>query len=109
VLLEVNVSGEQAKHGFQPEELGPLVPQLSGFKHLQVCGLMCMASLEGGPEVARRNFAALRELRDRLSPACPPNVSLQDLSMGMSGDFEVAVEEGATLVRIGSALFEGMT
>jgi len=69
---------------------------------------MCMASLEGGLEAARRDFAALRKLRDRLRPHCPEGVCLDELSMGMSGDFEVAIEEGATMVRIGSALFEGL-
>ena len=67
-----------------------------------------MASLEGGIDVARREFAALRELRDRLRANCPPGVTLDELSMGMSGDFEAAIEEGATIVRIGSALFEGI-
>ena len=66
-----------------------------------------MASLDGGLDVARREFAALRELRDRLTPNSPPGVTLDELSMGMSGDFEVAIEEGATIVRVGSALFEG--
>ncbi len=69
---------------------------------------MCMAGLEGGLETARRDFAALRALRDRLRPRCPPGVTLDELSMGMSGDFEAAIEEGATIVRVGSALFEGI-
>ena len=60
------------------------------------------------PDEARRDFAALRQLRDRLRPHCPPGVALDELSMGMSGDFEVAIEEGATIVRVGSALFEGI-
>lgn len=106
VLLEVNVSGEPAKHGFAPAEVGTLLPELSRLAHLEIHGLMCMASLEGGPEAARRDFAALRELRDRLRGECPDTVRLDELSMGMSGDFEIAIEEGATMVRIGSALFE---
>ena len=69
---------------------------------------MCMAGLEGGLDAARRDFAVLRELRDRLCGRCPSGHTLDDLSMGMSGDFEVAIEEGATIVRVGSALFEGM-
>ena len=69
---------------------------------------MCMAGLEGGPDVARRDFAALRQLRDRLRLNCPPGVALDQLSMGMSGDYEIAIEEGATIVRVGSALFEGI-
>jgi PLP dependent protein len=107
VLLEVNVSGEAAKHGFAPDLIEPFLTQLAGYKHVRVCGLMCMAGLEGGLEAAGRDFAALRQLRDRLRPNCPPGVGLDHLSMGMSGDFEVAIEEGATIVRVGSALFEG--
>ena len=67
-----------------------------------------MAGLEGGVDRARRDFAKLRELRDSLLPNLPPAVSLAELSMGMSGDFEAAIEEGATIVRVGSALFEGI-
>lgn len=108
VLLEVNVSGEAAKLGFAPAAVEPLLAELAGYRSLEVRGLMCMAALEGGPDVARRDFAALRDLRDRLRAACPAGVALDELSMGMSGDFEVAIEEGATIARIGSALFEGI-
>jgi PLP dependent protein len=106
VLIEVNVSAEAAKHGFTPDEAERLAPRLADFRSVEVRGLMCMAALEGGPDVARRDFAALRELRDRLRANCPPGVALDELSMGMSGDFELAIEEGATIVRVGSALFE---
>lgn len=106
ILLEVNVSGEAAKHGLGPDEVEPLLATLAGCHNLAVRGLMCMASLEGELEAARRDFAALRGLRDRLRNNCPPGIVLDDLSMGMSGDFEVAIEEGATIVRVGSALFE---
>jgi pyridoxal phosphate enzyme (YggS family) len=106
VLLEVNISGEPAKHGFAPTEVEPLLPQLSELKHTEIRGLMCIAGLEGGDDEARRDFAALRSLRDRLQSICPANVRLDELSMGMSGDFEIAIEEGATMVRIGSALFD---
>jgi PLP dependent protein len=109
VLLEVNVSGEAAKHGFSPEEIEPFLAALPVSRNISIRGLMCMAALEGGQDVARRDFAALRQLRDRLRPRCPPGVTLDELSMGMSGDFEVAIEEGATIVRVGSALFEGLT
>ena len=67
-----------------------------------------MASLTGDRVAARRDFVQLRELRDRLQENCPATVSLAELSMGMSRDFEIAVEEGATLIRVGSALFEGV-
>ena len=108
VLIEVNVSGDKAKHGFRPDEVEPLMPQIARLSHIRVCGLMTMASRDGDLDRARREFAALRELRDRLSAYCPPAISLNELSMGMSGDFEVAIEEGATIVRVGSALFEGL-
>jgi hypothetical protein len=106
VLLEVNVSGDATKHGFRPEEVAPVLATLATLKRAQVRGLMAMAALEGGAPAARRDFAALRELRDRAAPFCPANVALAELSMGMSGDFEIAIEEGATMVRVGSALFE---
>lgn len=108
VLLEVNISGEQAKHGFSPAELPALMPQIAGLSHLRIRGLMGMASLEGDRDRARREFASLRELRDRLRANCPPPIDLAELSMGMSGDFAEAIAEGATMVRIGSALFEGI-
>lgn len=108
VLLEVNISGEQAKHGFSPGQMDHVVDRLPEYRCLQVCGLMCMAALQGGLDAARRDFAALRKLRDRLQRVCPEHVRLDELSMGMSSDFEVAIEEGATMVRIGSALFEGI-
>ncbi len=105
----MNISGEAAKHGFAPEAIEPFLAEVAGYRNVAVRGLMCMAGLEGGLETARRDFAALRELRDRLRPRCPPGVTLDELSMGMSGDFEVAIEEGATIVRVGSALFEGIS
>lgn len=108
VLLEVNVSGEETKHGFAPEDLEPLLPSIAKCRHVRVGGLMCMAGWGGTPRDARRDFAALRLLRDRLRESCPPEIVLDDLSMGMSGDFEAAIAEGATIVRIGSALFEGV-
>jgi PLP dependent protein len=108
VLLEVNISEDATKHGFRVEELTRLLPQLGSLPNVTVKGLMTMAALEGGLERARRDFNALREMRDLLKPNCPQGISLHELSMGMSGDFEVAIEEGATMVRVGSALFEGM-
>jgi len=106
VLLEINVSGETQKHGLDPAEFPPLVETLDKYAHVEVRGLMAMSSLEGGPDTARAEFAALRELRDRVQRNCPEGVKLTELSMGMSGDFEAAVQQGATIVRIGSALFE---
>jgi len=108
VLLEVNISGEEAKHGFRPEEIEPLLEELPSLDGVNVQGLMCMAGLGGDTESARADFAALRRLRERLAVNCPPGVSLDDLSMGMSGDFDVAIKEGSTMVRVGSALFRGI-
>ncbi|MGA2035570.1 MAG: YggS family pyridoxal phosphate-dependent enzyme [Thermoguttaceae bacterium] len=105
LLLEVNVSGEPAKGGLAAADVGPLLERVPQYGRVRVRGLMCMAGLEG--DAARRDFAALRTLRDRLRPNCPDGLTLDELSMGMSGDYEVAIEEGSTLVRIGSALFEG--
>jgi len=108
VLIEVNVSGDTSKDGLPPDETGKLLQQAGELAHVQIDGLMCMAALDGDADIARRNFADLRELRNRLRPACPPNARLDELSMGMSGDYEIAIEEGATIVRVGSALFEGI-
>ncbi len=108
VLLEVNISGDEAKHGFTPEEIEPLLETLPGLSGVSVRGLMCMAGLRGDGELARADFTKLRKLRERLEVNCPEGVVLDHLSMGMSGDFEIAIEEGATLVRVGSALLEGI-
>lgn len=106
VLLEVNMSGESAKHGLTPIEVEPLLASAPRYNHVRIRGLMTMAALEGDESTAARNFASLRELRDRLKSNIPSEVTLDELSMGMSGDFEIAIKEGATVVRIGSALWE---
>jgi len=107
VLLEVNISGDAAKHGFSPQEMPERLAEAAECRHVQIRGLMAMAGLEGDATSARRDFRNLRELRDRLG-GLPEGARLDELSMGMSGDFEAAIEEGATFVRIGSALFEGI-
>lgn len=109
VLLEINISGEAAKHGAAPAEAEALLLAATASGLLEVQGLMTMASRDGDLDVARREFAALRELRDKLRRLAPPGVTLDELSMGMSGDFEVAIAEGATIVRVGSALCEGVS
>lgn len=106
VLIEVNTSGDTAKHGLPPQQVEPLLLHADRWPRVKICGLMTMAALEGGPNIARRNFADLRNLRDQLRPSLPGNVVLNELSMGMSDDYEIAIEEGATLVRVGSVLFE---
>jgi pyridoxal phosphate enzyme (YggS family) len=108
VLLEVNCSGESAKQGFAAEDLRRTIPSLANLAHARVVGLMTMAPLEGGLKAAHASFAALRNLRIDLRGSCPPNMTLTELSMGMSADFEAAIAEGATIVRIGSNLFEGL-
>ena len=108
VLLEVNVSGDDAKHGFAPQELISHFAELRQVPHVKILGLMCMAGLNSDQATTRKEFASLRELRDRLNTDLPPTEKLMELSMGMSRDFEMAIEEGATLVRIGSTLFQGI-
>lgn len=108
VLLEVNASGEASKHGFTPAELPALVPAISSLQHIHVRGLMTMAALEEDPEKCRPAFASLRQLRDGLGKQLSPPHLLEHLSMGMSNDFEVAIEEGATLVRLGTVLLDGL-
>ncbi len=105
-LLEVNVSGEESKHGYAPEQVSAAIERIIPLPSIKLEGLMCMASLAGNDDDARREFAALRELRDRHSDVKTDNVDLKELSMGMSGDFEIAIEEGATIVRVGSALYK---
>ncbi len=109
ILLEVNTSGDEAKHGFLPDQLERSLSDLAAFSNVDIRGLICMAGLGTDTEGARADFAALRELRERLRGTCPAGVSLDELSMGMSGDYEVAIEEGATIVRVGSALYEGIS
>jgi hypothetical protein len=108
VLLEVNISGDATKTGLAPNQLEPLLAQAAQLEHIRVRGLMGMASLEGNNAAARQDFVNLRTLRDQLAKSAPPNVTLDELSMGMSGDFEIAIEEGATIVRLGSILFQGV-
>lgn len=104
VLLEVNVGGESSKFGFAPEVLPEVFPRLLDLPMLQIRGLMTVAPLVEKPELARPHFRQLRELRDRLTRENPA-ANLAELSMGMTGDYPVAIEEGATIVRIGRAIF----
>ena len=109
VLLEINASREVNKHGFAPEEVPALLPHLTKLRHVRIDGLMAMAAFEEDPQRCRRTFAEVRELRDRFRGELGPPHRLEHLSMGMSNDYEVAVEEGATIARIGSAFFEGLS
>lgn len=103
LLLEVNVDGEETKHGFTPAELREQWAELSALPSLDICGLMCIPAPTETPEAARPAFAALRTLAEELRARGP--LPLPELSMGMSHDYAVAVEEGATIVRVGSAIF----
>jgi pyridoxal phosphate enzyme (YggS family) len=103
ILLEVNVSGEGSKHGFEPEVLERHLEELLALPRLQIEGFMTMAPLAPEAEASRPHFRSLRVLRDRLAQQA--GISFPTLSMGMSGDYAVGIEEGATLVRVGSAIF----
>ncbi len=109
VLLEVNVSGEVSKHGFRPDEVSALLKPIGELKRVQVHGLMTMAPLEQDADHCRPTFSELRRLRDQWGKELPRGHHLNQLSMGMSNDFEVAIEEGATFVRLGTVLFEGLS
>lgn len=104
ILLEVNVAGEASKSGFAPEAVDGAVQTLLPRQNLSLSGLMTVAPLAGDPEEVRPVFRRLRELRDRVR-ATLPVTGFNELSMGMSGDFAVAIEEGATMVRVGRAIF----
>jgi PLP dependent protein len=108
VLLEVNASGEASKQGFDPGDLDALVLEVQELHHVQVKGLMTMAALQE-PEMCRPTFTRLRQGRDRLRKMLKPPHTMEHLSMGMSNDFEVAVEEGATFIRLGTVLFQGVS
>lgn len=103
ILIQVNIAGEVAKAGISANEVEPLIEQVSLLKGVRINGLMTMPPLFLDPEQARPFFRTLKKLRDRLQRTC--GVYLKHLSMGMSADFEIAIEEGATLVRIGTAIF----
>ena len=106
ILLEIKLSNEPTKTGLSPKEpeLKPLLERMPDLPHLAPRGLMTIAPLGEDPETARSCFRQLRALRDQLASQ-HPSLDLRELSMGMSGDFEIAIEEGSTLVRIGTALF----
>jgi PLP dependent protein len=103
ILLEVNVAGEGSKFGFQPDKLRQEMESLMALPRVSIEGLMCIPPLAEEAEVSRKHFVELRELRDALEKQF--QVKLPQLSMGMTNDYSVAVEEGATLVRVGTAIF----
>lgn len=105
VLVQVNVTGESTKFGLSPSELKPFLEEIARFPHVKVRGLMTIGPLSEDPEEVRPVFRRLRQMAEEIAREGWPGVSMEHLSMGMSNDFEVAVEEGATMVRIGTAIF----
>jgi len=105
VLIQVNVAGEASKSGVSPHETLPLVRKVATLDHVAVQGLMTMPPYFNAPERVRPFFAALRGLQERIREEDIAAVAMTELSMGMTGDFEVAIQEGATLLRIGTAVF----
>jgi len=105
ILLEVNVAGEGSKTGFKPEEVAGAARAVDKMPHLRLSGLMAVPPLAEDPEDSRPYFRALRELRDEIRRHGLANESFRELSMGMTADFEVAIEEGATWIRVGTAIF----
>jgi pyridoxal phosphate enzyme (YggS family) len=108
VFLEVNASGEVQKQGFDAQELILAKDRLAPLRNVHIQGLMTMAALAEDPEAARPTFVALRETRNRLAECLTEPHHLHHLSMGMTHDFEIALEEGATMIRVGTALFAGL-
>jgi hypothetical protein len=105
ILIEINSSGEQTKSGVPLQEALSLIKEIAPLENLSIRGPMTMPPWFDDPEDARPYFLALRDLRDRILKEEIPGVEMRELSMGMSGDFEVAVEEGATIVRVGRSIF----
>jgi pyridoxal phosphate enzyme (YggS family) len=105
VLIQVNVSREDSKSGVYVENTLRLAEDIARLENLSLRGLMTMPPFFNAPEKARPFFAALREIRDLIRERNLPNMRMDELSMGMTGDFEVAIHEGATIVRIGTAIF----
>jgi uncharacterized pyridoxal phosphate-containing UPF0001 family protein len=105
VLVQVNTSAEESKFGLPPDAVEDFVKQLPAFSSLRVRGLMTLALFSPDAAKVRPCFVRLRGLRDRLRQSAPDGVVMDEISMGMSGDFELAIEEGATIVRVGQAIF----
>lgn len=105
VFVQVNTSAETSKYGLQPAQVHDFLQALAAFDRLQVRGLMTLAEFTPDAARVRACFVRLRELRGQLRAQVPATVSVEELSMGMSGDFEIAIEEGATVVRVGQAIF----
>ena len=105
VFVQINTSGEARKYGLVPEDAQRFIQELPAFPALRVRGLMTLALFSAEAERVRQCFILLRNLRDQLRQSAPAGIEMEELSMGMSGDFEIAIEEGATVVRVGQAIF----
>lgn len=105
VLVQVNVSGEESKSGFKPEEVEDFIRQVAQFKNIRVKGLMTMAPFYAEPEETRFVFKGLRDLANKIESLNIEGVEMKHLSMGMTNDFEVAIEEGSNMVRVGTGIF----
>jgi pyridoxal phosphate enzyme (YggS family) len=105
VLVQVNTSGEESKFGLPPDAVEAFVKQLPAFSSLRVRGLLTLALFSDDAAKVRPCFVRLRELRNRLRQSAPAGIAMDELSMGMSGDYELAIEEGSTIVRVGQAIF----
>jgi PLP dependent protein len=105
ILIQVNISMESTKSGVHEEDAQKLIKEISLFENISIKGLMTMPPFFNNPEEAGPCFSALRNLRDKIRDGAIKNINMQELSMGMTGDFEVAIKQGATLVRIGTAIF----
>ncbi len=107
VLIQVNISGEDQKSGCEPEQLAGILQYAAGLHHVTVHGLMGMASLTADRDQIREQFRMLRRMRDGHRKLETESIRLDELSMGMSGDYDIAIEEGATMIRLGTSLFGG--
>jgi PLP dependent protein len=104
-LIEVNVAQEESKHGLKLGDVEPLLREIEAMKNIRICGLMTVAPFTDDPEDVRIYFKELKQLFDHLKGVKLENVKMEILSMGMTNDFEVAIEEGATLIRVGTGIF----
>ena len=105
ILVEVNTSGEESKFGLWPEDVVSFIKKIADLKYLQIKGLMTIGTFLEDAELVRPCFVTLRELKERLQELSIHNVSMQHLSMGMTNDFETAIEEGSNMIRVGRAIF----
>lgn len=105
IMLEVNIAGEESKHGFKPEEVTEAALKISNLKNIQLVGLMCIPPIEETEGANKKYFKALKEYEEKINSLNAEGLKLTELSMGMSDDYESAIEEGASFIRIGTAIF----